>query len=534
MWSRRRRAAALLATGALALAGCAQTGDSNSDESGGGPTFTTGFVGETDAGTDVVEGGSVTMGSYGFPATLDPTSTLVSGSTGGTELAAIYDTLVRYDHENQEYLPQLAASLDSSDDGLTWTVTLRDGTTFSDGTPMDAAAVKWSIDRYVAANRDIAQAWTNVVERIDTPDPKTVVFTLSRMWNDFPVTLSTGPGTIVAPSSEASGTFTPIGAGPFTVTRFTPNEALELAARDDYVGGRPHLDSLRFVPTSNSTALLESVKAGQLDGGYIARDTQTISDAMDFGLIGFVGVHGNGNVGFINSREGRPGADVRVRRAITLGVDPYALNQRANAGHGPAGSTMFPEGSRWHNENVTGVDFDPDEARRLLDEAKADGYDGKLTIVSINQESARNAALGLQAALNAVGFDVEIVYTTSVSDLTKRLFVDRDFDLVRAGANLLDSAPSLRLVGTMASDSNNNAGGYQNPEMDALLLQLQTAPDEAAQQTAIDEIQQLVNETAPFAVWGPTVTFSTWTPDLHGVKVTTDDIMLFDEAWLGT
>lgn len=521
----------MAAVGAVVTAGCASAGGQDSAEDGRGE-YEIGYIGERDGDAEVVEGGSVTFGSYGFPTTLDPTKTLVAGSTGGTELAAIYDTLVRYDPEKQQYVPQLAEGLVSSGGGRIWTVTLREGATFSDGSPMDAAAVRWSIDRFVAAKRDVAQVWTNVVERVDTPDGGTVVITLARPWNDFPVLLSGGPGVIVAPSSEANGTFTPIGAGPFTVTRFAPNEVLELAPRADYVGGRPHLSSLRFVPTPSARALFESVKSGELDAGYITRDTETIDAARDFGLDGYLDLQGNGAVGMINSREGRPGSDVRVRRAIALAIDPDALNQRTSAGRNPAGSSMFPEGSKWHNPDVPGVAYDPDQARTLLGEAKADGYDGKLTLASINEESARNAALGIQAALNAIGFDVEIVYATSVTDMTKRLYVDRDYDLARSGTNLIDSAPFLRLYGTLGSDSFNNAAGYKNPEMDALLLQLQSAPDEAAQQQAIDAIQTVANETVPFAVWGPSVVYAAWVPELHGVNVTTDDIVLFDKAWM--
>ncbi|CBH47626.1 ABC transporter substrate-binding protein [Rhodococcus hoagii] len=527
------RSVAVVSIGALALTACASAdGQGSGDSANAGGAYAIGYVGDRAGEGDPVDGGVVTYGSYGFPATLDPTKTLMAGSTGGTELAAIYDTLVRYDFEKSQYVPQLAAGLESSDDGQAWTVTLRDGATFSDGTPVDSAAVKWSLDRYVAAKRDVAQVWTNSVAGVETPDAKTVVIRLQRPWTDFPVLLAAGPGVIVAPSSEASGSFTPIGAGPFTVTRFAPNEVLELAPRADYVGGKPRLAGLRFVPTANAQGMFESIRSGELNAGYLYRNTEVIDSAIDAGLEGYRDLQGLGAIGMINQREGRPGADVRVRRAIALGIDPEALNQRVNGGKGPAGSAMFPEGSKWHNEDVQGVTYDPDQARELLSQAKADGYNGKLTYVAINEEASRQGALAAQAALNSIGFDVEVAYANSVTDLTRRVYVDRDFDIARSGASLIDAAPLLRLYGSLGSTSSNNAAGYNSPEMDALLVKLQTAGSDDAKQTAIDDIQKLADETVPYAVWAPTAVYTAWTPKLHGANVSIDNVVLFDDAWM--
>ncbi len=310
--------------------------------------------------------------------------------------------------------------------------------------------MKWSLDRYVAANRDVAQVWTNSVAGVETPDAKTVVIRLQRPWTDFPVLLAAGPGVIVAPSSEASGSFTPIGAGPFTVTRFAPNEVLELAPRADYVGGKPRLAGLRFVPTANAQGMFESIRSGELNAGYLYRNTEVIDSAIDAGLEGYRDLQGLGAIGMINQREGRPGADVRVRRAIALGIDPEALNQRVNGGKGPA-ARRCSRRLEVAQRGRAGVTYDPDQARELLSQAKADGYNGKLTYVAINEEASRQGALAAQAALNSIGFDVEVAYANSVTDLTRRVYVDRDFDIARSGASLIDAAPLLRLYGSLGS-----------------------------------------------------------------------------------
>src|SRR3546814_13259293 len=79
-----------------------------------------------------------------------------------------------------------------------------------------------------------ALVWKTAVRETNSPDPSTVVFALAQPWDEFPIMFTTGPGMIVAPSSMATGTFTPIGAGPFTVAQFAYQDDLVLAARTTY------------------------------------------------------------------------------------------------------------------------------------------------------------------------------------------------------------------------------------------------------------------------------------------------------------
>ncbi|WP_137726303.1 ABC transporter substrate-binding protein [Prescottella subtropica] len=522
------RLAALGAAAALLVGGCA----SANSESGDSASATTGLINiAADAG-DPVRGGTVTFGSYSFPNALDPTKTLAAGSNGGTEMAAVYDMLVRTDPETGEFEPQLAQSLENNADYTQFTLKLRDGVTFSDGTPVDAEAVKWSIDRFVAAGADVAQVWVNSVASIDTPDSKTVTFTLTGPWDRFPVMLAMGPGLVVSKNSEAGGKFTPIGAGPFTLERFAPNEEIILAPREDYWNGRPNLDKVRFVPTNGARGQFESLQSGQLNMAFIMRDEATIRDALAANYSGYLGIQGLGTLGMINTREGRPGADLRVRQAIAYGVDPEAINNRANDGLGIADSALIPETSPWYT-GAEGVPYDAEKAKQLLNEAKADGYDGKLTYLTPSEKSAEAAALTTQASLNAIGFDVQIQYVNSVSDLVRKMYAEHDFDMTRGAFTFMDEAPFLRLFGGLGSDSRNNATGYSDPQMDQLLVQVKSATTSDAKKEAIAKVQERANETIPYAVWGPTKVFTAWDNNIHGLKRSADNIMLFDEAWVG-
>ncbi|WP_283095567.1 ABC transporter substrate-binding protein [Nocardioides alcanivorans] len=112
----------------------------------------------------------------------------------------IYDSLTRYDVATATFVPQLAESVETADGGTTWVVELREGLSFSDGSPLDAAAVKRSQERYVATPGPEAGLWAANVEGIAAAGA-TVTYTLRQPWMSFPSALSTGPGMIVADSS---------------------------------------------------------------------------------------------------------------------------------------------------------------------------------------------------------------------------------------------------------------------------------------------------------------------------------------------
>ncbi len=102
------------------------------------------------------------------------------------------------------------------------------------------------------------------------------------------------------------------------------------------------------------------------------------------------------------------------------------------------------------------------------------------------------------------------------------------------GINVLDESPYVRMYGNLHSDSTSNVLGYKNPDMDALLGELKTAPTADERRRVLENIQTLVNETAPIAVMGAGKYFIPWSQDAHGIVPSADGIMLFEKAWLAT
>ncbi|MDN5760582.1 MAG: ABC transporter substrate-binding protein, partial [Tomitella sp.] len=410
---------AVLACTAL-VAGCASSGDGGSGGGTGGGSdaagaTTAGVVGDQPDGGEPVSGGTLSFAGYSMPSSLDPTKTQPAGSTGGTEMASVYDLLVRYDAEKSEYVPQLAKSLTESDDHLTWTVGLRDGVTFSDGTPLDADAVVASINRFNENRGANSEQFLAGVKSVEAKDPHTVVFTLNAPWSEFPALLTFGHGMILAPAAYADPeNFQPIGAGPYTVANFAPANSLELAPREDYWDGKPYLDTLKFVDIAGGQPKVEAMDSGGIQMAFL-RSAEWTAEAKNK-YSGFYEPLNVADVLQINNREGHPGADPNIRKAIALAMDPEVINQRAFNGDGHPTTEIFADWSKWHND-VPAFTQDTAQAKQLVDAAKADGFDGKITYVSVNNPVSQAIATATQAMLGAVGLDVDVQYTATITDM---------------------------------------------------------------------------------------------------------------------
>src|SRR5690606_14963276 len=163
------------------------------------------------------------------------------------------------------------------------------------------------------------------------------------------------------------------------------------------------------------------------------RNAETVN-AATAEFPGFIITNNMTTIGQINSAPGRPGADRRVRQAMAYAIDTDIVNERARGGQEVMGTDLFQPWSQWHGDTA-GITPDPAKAKQLLDQAMADGFDGKVTYVGINDPDAQQVALAVQAQLNAVGFDASIEYAGSVPDMVRRLYADRNFDIALGGYN---------------------------------------------------------------------------------------------------
>lgn len=528
------RRLALTAASALLLAGLAGCGsDDNGGSSGGN-----GGGGSDDPQTSCTEtmaGTELTYGVYAPAAAIDPT--LASGAlVGGTELMAVYDALMTYDYENDTWQPHLAESLTPNDDFTTWTLTLQEGIMYSDGTALTAELVSENLDRfYGEAVRNTSAGFMTPITERNVIDERTLEFVLDRSWPEFPFVLADEPGMVVntAAIGEDIESFSQnppdeAGLGPYVVERNAPNEEIVMVARDDYWGGPVCIERLRFVFRPGTT--YDAYRAGDLDMAFL-RDPGDINDARESGDDNFFVIQDSGETIMINHAEDRPGNDDRVREAVMLAVDPQVINDRAFEGQLDARKALVSEDSRFNSDAIEELPTDPDRAKELLDEAKADGYDGAIELLCTTSPAQRpDTGLAVQSMLEAVGFDVTVT-SLDQGDQIGRV-VGGDFDLACWGFNAGPDTGITTFNRTLASDSTTNRMVYKSDDMDDALVDLFGSSTDEELQESMAQINEIYNDDAATLSYGHIEEGAVWGSHVKGVIATGATMFMFHDAYI--
>ena len=278
-------------------------------------------IGEAASG-DPVQGGDLVVAtlfdSFGF----DPVK-VVGGIADGTVATAVFDTLMTYD-DNDEIVPHLAESLETEDQ-QSWTLTLRPDVTFTDGTPLDAEAVKFNIERHQDVSllsRSILNALN--IESMTVVDPLTLDIQLKFPWTAFPETLVGSLGIIGSPTALAdpdSFNSNPVGAGAFKLVEWVPGDHITLEQNPDYWNaseGEPHVDTVTFRIVLDTQTRTESVKNDEI---HLAQSTNgaEVLYADEDDMVGYP-VYGPGITVQMNTTK-PPFDDPRVRMAILQAMD---------------------------------------------------------------------------------------------------------------------------------------------------------------------------------------------------------------------
>ncbi|HEY8525064.1 MAG TPA: ABC transporter substrate-binding protein [Acidimicrobiales bacterium] len=483
------------------------------------------------------------MGMYSEVRGLDPVVASGAGVAGAIETAAFYDTLMRYDTESGEYVPHLAESLEPNDDHSEWTLTLREGIAFADGTPLDAEAVRASIQRHTTPeNVTSSRIDVGNIAEMTVVDPRTLRFTLTEPWAGFPFVLAERPGMITNPAAvEAAGedfSNAPppeAGVGPFVLERYAPGEEVVMRARDDYWDGPVCIEELRFVTLAGAQATYEAFQNDELQVAFL-REPITNARAHEDGAVGFSNVMNMGAMLLLNhgtgGREEAPTADVRVRQALAAAIDPEAISERVFEGTAQPTSTIIGPDSRL-DPGADGLEVDPERAADLVEEAKDDlGWDGSVHFVCQDDPINREQCIAIEAMLEAVGFEVEIEYLT-VADTIRRVTIDQEFDLATWGVPASDET-LWRALSTFGSDSPNNRSGYANPELDEALGRLKAAATVEEQEEILADIQEIWNETVPSVILGTREELIAVADTVHGLDYSHMTMVHFDDAYVDT
>jgi ABC-type transport system substrate-binding protein len=465
----RRRASAALLLVLLVLFGAACGSD---DETSGDTSPTTAGSAVDQSGTvrvgyDLVQGG---VGGF----TLDPAK--VANDSNDAVQYLVFGRLMRPSPDDR-LEPDLAESVTVVDPN-TIRVVLRDGLTFQDGTPFDAAAVKAGLDRTLASGNPGLSAAFKALTGVQVVDAQTLTLTIpngtAAGWQDF---LGSWETTIVKPETDFAA---PVGAGPMRVVEITPEQSMSLERYDGYwAADEVNFAGMDLVHVSNNQLHtgIAALKADQIDV-VLTEVAQLPSLSGPFTY--YEAVDPTRFTSMHLCKQDGPLSDARVRAAVNKAIDREILSEAVFAGTAQPATEQWPSDHRFFDPDVEDVlAYDPDGARSLLAEA---GYpDGFTFDLYVHQAvSMPEVAEVAQQQLAEIGVVVNIIPTT-------RYVADFGSAGV-AGAGLVPAGKLPTLTGETAG----NVCKYSDPELNALAADLAkvSASDDRATEIwhEIDEV----------------------------------------------
>lgn len=438
-------------------------------------------------------GGTLRIADVGEPASLNP---FAPESIDISSIRAIFQVVEPLFKTNAdgEVEPWLVVDTKRSADGLTWTFELRDGVKFSNGKPMTAEDVVYSLDTVRKAEN-----WApmfQLVSSVSAPSPNTVVVKTTKPSASLEADLSLYAAGIVpknfgGESAEQFGEH-PIGTGPFKVVKWDRGQALTMERNAGYWKPEfPLLDKLvfNFVPDDNSR--VAQVRSGQLDVAASPPWSQIagLEQTPDLN----VGIFALGYTDYmvVNVRTGLL-SDPRAREAISLGIDRESIVDAALAGKGkPAGSWLNPS-LKFHDSGIEPPQRDVAKAKQLLSEAiEETGGDASLKLVMVAGDTAYNTAgQVMQENLNEVGFDVSLQPLDEAAAITQLFSPKSELTLIYATSDIVD--PSELIGNYIASEG--VGAGVETEELEKIATAALSEEDEGKRRDLYYEAQQIIHE----------------------------------------
>lgn len=530
--TRSIRALSVLATATIALTACGGGGP-DSDSSASGATAPD----QTERCTADRVGGTITMGEYAMLPSFAPGQGQY-GVRGGSEAAAVYDRLIRWNPEAEEFEPKLAESLESNDDNTVWTLTLREGVNFSNGDPVTAEDVAFTIGLHQdPATRSVVMTDAMQVEEAVAVDEQTVEFTLAEPWAGFPILLSGTAGEVIPQAAFEASTpeewaRNPIGAGAFTVSSYTPDQEVVLEPNPDYYGG-PVCPTLEFIRIPGSQGTYEAFQTGEVQVGFL-RGAKTVTAAQDAGDRGFETITSSGSI--VNLNTGAAGydgvlTDERARLAFAHALDRELIDQRLTGGLGLPTDALIAESSRLY-DGEQGPAYDLEAATALVDEVKAErpGWNGELTLLIADSPENMETGVALKALLDAAGFTVTLE-SAPVTQVVARQFTS-DFEAVVGGLATSDADLAGTFYSAFSPGGSTNLTGIDDPELTAAVTAFKAAPDLDTQKEALSHLQEVYNRVVPMAVLANSEEYVVIDDSVRGISPTLFTTMLFDGAFV--
>jgi peptide/nickel transport system substrate-binding protein len=450
--------------------------------------------------------------------TIDPIGSPSVDAASERVRVLMFNSLVKKD-EKFDYVPELASNIQRSDDGLTFTFTLRDGVTFHDGRPFTSADAKYTLDTVLTNSFAKSASFFEgsgankaaYVKSVDAPDPRSLIITLNRPWTGLLSNLVAIP--IIPKDSYESQKTHPLGTGPFKFKSYdNSQQVVDLEANPSYWDGAPKIANVRARVISDSNAMQAELRAGRVDIAPLPTSLspdaiQSLSQDPNLTVHKFNG--SNVNLLTFNTTEA-PLNNLKVRQALAYAIDRASMIRDLLQGQGKIAHSILPEESWAYTAGQT-YQFDPATAKRLLDEAGFRDPDGDgpqmrfakpiVFRVSGSSASARQYAGVIQNYCKDVGIPISIE-TSELNVLFE--FLRRGQFQMSYGQWVGGNQDPIFYRDLFASSeiptetrASRNRSRYSNPELDKILEEAANTYDHATAKPLYEKAQEIISRDVP-------------------------------------
>jgi peptide/nickel transport system substrate-binding protein len=450
------------------------------------------------------------------PATLNPI-TATDAYEGIVNSGNVYETLLKRDNDTLELEPLLAESWTISDDKLTYTFKIKKGVKWQDGVPFTADDIVFSYKTIMDPKVDAPQlrSYYQEIKDVRALDEHTVQFTYARPY--FLALEFCGGIPIVPKHIFEKGDFntnpagrSPIGTGPYRFVKWTTGSEIVLEKNDDYWGEKPHLKKVIFRIITDPSVALQVLKRQELDVASLTpiqweRQTSSPDFEKHFDKFSYYAP----NYSYIGWNSAKPYfSDKRVRTAMTYLVNRELILDKIMFNLGAVVTNPFYINSPEYDKDIKPIPYDPEEAKKLLDEAGWIDHDGdgirdkdgvKFSfefLIPNESETGEKIATILKEELDKVGIQMEI-RKTEWAVFTMRLN-ERKFDAVTLAWSMGVESDPYQIWSSTQIDKGSNFVGFKNAEADKLIEKARQEFDRKKRIALYRKFSEIVHEEQPY------------------------------------
>ncbi len=491
----------------------------------------TGYVESPDGmmGKEISEGtagGVLIEGSFSDISTVNPV--LSSDSASNDFLSFVFEPMIEPNPDNLEPTGTLATAWRNSEDGLTWSLKLREDVTWHDGTPFTAEDVKFTYESHM--NEETGSSYTSdfndKIESIEVVDDYTIDFNLKIVVVDFLVDLGVyaiipkhiwedvPPADFAAnPGSTGEDPSLVVGTGPFVFEQWTLEDNASVLRYDDYWGGAAYLDKIVYKIVADQTAGVQQLKTGEIDffegvpEALVADLDGTDVAVIDYPTVNFT-MYGTN----MDPEKTELFVDANVRQALMYALDREAMIESIRFGYGLAAVGTMPVLSWAYNPD--GIEmtypYDVDMANQLMDEAgwtlgddgirEKDGVKMSFNAYTNSGNTVREQYLVImQEYWSAIGVEMT-PQLEPFPALVERITETYDFEVVLIGFSWSATPDQSTMWKCDSYGGGFNFVKYCNPEVDTLLDEALSEPDQDTRVQIYTDFQNVLLPDIPIAV----------------------------------